>query len=171
MLDPDVLGTNNHPNDVESKAVTRTLKARHPYFGGTAELALFSPGHLRDRTAEVVRGAGLHLYKSHGPLRFTGCLTRRHQVNVSVAILESPFRNLPPVNGEPFLSNSFAPQPHALPRLRHNREIIEGPWRPGTVRARYASLFCLRFSSLSHNHEWYPASSTPLPSPACRPSR
>jgi len=52
MLNTDVLWTKNHPDDVESKGVTRSLKARHPDFGRSAEFTLLTPAHLSHRTTK-----------------------------------------------------------------------------------------------------------------------
>ena len=115
MLDADVLATENYAYYVETKSVTRTLKARHPDLGGAAELALFPPAHSRYRTAEGISSAGLHFDERDRSLNPVSSMTRRDKVDVAVAILESPLRYLPTVNREPSLRDALALEPECLP--------------------------------------------------------
>ena len=114
MLDTHVLRTKNHPDHIESKGVTRLLKARHPDFCGSAELTLFPPAHLRHRAPERVGSTGLNFDEGHGPFRPTWRETGRDEVDVTMPILESPLGDLPAVNAEPFLGDALALHSHGL---------------------------------------------------------
>ncbi len=115
MLDADVLGAENYADDIETKSVTRTLKARHPDLGGAAELALFPPAHGRYGTAERIIRASLHFDERDRSLHPISSFACRDEVDVAVAILESPLRYLPTVNREPSLRDSLALQSECLP--------------------------------------------------------
>jgi len=114
VLDAHVLGTKDHPNDVEPKGVTGTLKARHPDFRGAAELALFPPAHSRYRTAESVVRAGLHFDECDGSLNPTTSFACRDEVDVAVAILESPLRYLPTMDAKPLFGDPLTLQSKCL---------------------------------------------------------
>lgn len=108
MLNTDVLWAKNYPDDVESKGVTGPLKARHPDFGRPAELPLLPPAYRRDRSTKSVGRASLDFYKGDGSLAIVSTLARRHQVDVTVPVLESTIGDLPAMHGEPLLRDSFA---------------------------------------------------------------
>ena len=114
MLNSDVPRTKNHSDHVESKVVTRTLKARHPDFRRPAELSLLTPAHLRDGTSESLRGSGLYLNKCDCSLSATWTNPCRHQIDVAMPVLEAAIRDFPAVNCEPFLGNAFTLQPECL---------------------------------------------------------
>jgi len=115
VLDPNVLGTENHPYYIKTKRVTRTLKARHPDFGRPAELPLFPPAYRRDRSTKSVGRASLNFDKSNGPPAVVSTLARRDEVDVAVPVLESTIRDLPAVHCEPLLRDSFAFESKRLP--------------------------------------------------------
>ena len=115
MLDADVLATENYAYYIETKSVTRTLKARHPDLRGAAELALFPPAHSRYRTAESVVRAGLHFDERHRSLNPTSSFARRDEVDVAVPVLESPLRYFPTMDAKPLLRDALALEPECLP--------------------------------------------------------
>jgi len=114
VLDADVLGAEDYADDIETKSVTRALKARHPDLGGAAELALFPPAHGRDGTAESVVRAGLHFDERDGSLNPTSNFACRDEVDVAVAILESPLRYLPTMDAKPFFGDPLTFQSKCL---------------------------------------------------------
>jgi hypothetical protein len=114
VLDADVLATENYAYDIETKSVTRTLKARHPDLGGAAELALFPPAHGRYGTAESVVRAGLHFDERDGSLNPTSNFACRDEVDVAVAILESPLRYLPTMDAKPLFGDPLTFQSKCL---------------------------------------------------------
>lgn len=114
MLDADVLATENYAYDIETKSVTRTLKARHPDLGGAAELALFPPAHSRDGTAESVVRACLHFDERYRSLDPTSNFACRDEVDVAVAILESPLRYLPTMDAKPLFRDPLTLQSKCL---------------------------------------------------------
>ena len=143
VLDADVLRTENYPNYVETKGVTRTLKARHPDFSRTDELTLFSPAHRRSGPAERPDAPGLHFderYYSSGSRISSG-----DKIDVSMAVPKSALGDLPAVNGEPSLSDSLAFQSEFLLRYCHGdhtscqvtRSSING-FRPDSICLRRA---------------------------------
>ena len=116
MLNANVLGTENHPYHIKTKSVTGTLKARHPDFGRSAELPLLPPAYSPDGSTESVGGAGLNFDKGDGSLAVVSTISRRDEVDVTVAVLESTIRDLPTMYGEPLLGDSFAFESECLPR-------------------------------------------------------
>ena len=121
MLHADVLRAKDHADHIEPKGVTGTLKARHPDFGGPAELALLSPIDGAHRTAEIGGSASLHFYKRDG----TGVAFefRRDQVYVAVTVPESTLSDLPAVNGQPLLRDALSTFPHRLADCCHGRNV------------------------------------------------
>ena len=115
MLDADVPGTKNHPNYIETKAVTGTLKARHPDFRGAAELALLLPAHRRYGTAERVGSSSLNFDEGYGSLGPVPSFTCRDEINVTVPVPEPALGDLPAVHREPSLRDALAFQSECLP--------------------------------------------------------
>ena len=116
VLDADVLAAENYADDIETKGVTRTLKARHPDLRGAAELALFPPAHGGYGAAERKGSAGLNFDERNGSLGPVSGFTCRDEVNVTMPILEPPLRDLPAVDREPPLRDFLAFEAHRLPR-------------------------------------------------------
>jgi hypothetical protein len=98
VLDADVLGTKDHPNDVKTKGVTGTLKARHPDFRRAAELALLAPAHGGNRTAEGMSCASLNLDERYRSARPSSLASGRNQIDIAVPILEPALGDLPTVD-------------------------------------------------------------------------
>ena len=114
MLDTHILRTKNHPDHIEPEGVSGLLESGHPDLGGTAELALLPPVDSAHGTAEISAGSSLHFDEGHGPFGPAWRETRRDEVDVTVAILESTLGDLPAVNAEPFLRDALALHSHRL---------------------------------------------------------
>jgi len=114
VLNPDFFGLEDDANDVEPVRVTGLLEAGHPDLRRPGELALLPPVDGADGTAEVGRGASLHLDKSDSPavaLRPDG-----HKVDVATTVPEPSVGNLPTMYREPAGCYLLAFLPHRLPR-------------------------------------------------------
>ena len=116
VLDAHFLRFKNDPNDIESEGVARLLEARYPDLGGSTELALLSPVNGAHRSTEIVRRARLDLDERDGSPGPGALGSRRNQIDVPAPISKPALSNLPTVNSEPSLRDSFAFASHDLPR-------------------------------------------------------
>ena len=116
MLDADVLGTKDHPNDVKPKGVTGTLKARHPDFRRAAELALLTPAHGRDGPSKGMSCPRLHLDERYCSARSLALSPGRDQIDIAVAVLESALGDLPTMDMKPPRRDLLAFESHCLLR-------------------------------------------------------
>jgi len=109
-------GDRESPYHIKTKSVTRTLKARHPDFGRSAELPLLPPAYSPDGSTESVGGAGLNFDKGDGSLAVVSTISRRDEVDVTVTVLEPTIRDTPTMYSEPLLCDLFAFESQCLPR-------------------------------------------------------
>jgi acetylornithine deacetylase/succinyl-diaminopimelate desuccinylase-like protein len=119
VLDANFLRLKNDPDHIEPEGVTGPLEARYPDFGRSTQLALLSPVDRAHRSTEIVRRTRLYFDERDGPAGALALRSGRDQVDVATAIPEAPLGDLPTVNREPSLRDSFAFASHDLPRCRH----------------------------------------------------
>jgi len=124
VLDFDVLGSNDDPDDVESKVVTGTLKSRHPNHRRAAQFALLPPANLREWATESVAGSGLYFHEGYGSVRVR-FFTSRDQIDIPMAILETMVSDVPAVNAKPSRCDALSANAHRLTAGSHGAELSD----------------------------------------------
>ena len=121
VLNADIFCSKNDPDDVEPEGITGALESGNPDLRRPAQLALLSPVHGADGSAEGVGGAGLHFHERDRARR-VGLATTSDEIDVAMSVSKSMLDDVPAVDAQPSRCHSLALDAHRLPSIRHGAQ-------------------------------------------------